>query len=68
MGIGSSSGRGVFDTVSLLDVQSFAAPRGNAWQANSMYSTGLINSYLNPNEGDSWKAYMNNFAYQNAMR
>ena len=63
----SSSGRGVFNTVSLTDVQNFAAPRGNAWQANSMYNTPYINDILNGSEGPGWQNYMNNFAFTNSQ-
>lgn len=63
----SSSSRGVFNTVSLTDVQNFAAPRGNAWQANSMYNTPYINDILNGSEGPGWQNYMNNFAFTNSQ-
>lgn len=68
MDIGMSSGsRGVFNTISLTDVNNFAAPRGNAWQATSMYNTPYINQILNGSEGSDWQNYMKSFAFSNAM-
>lgn len=68
MDIGMSSGsRGVFNTISLTDVNNFAAPRGNAWQATSMYNTPYINQILNGSEGSDWQNYMKTFAFSNAM-
>ena len=68
MDLGMSSSRGgVFNTITLSDVENFAAPRGNAWQASSLYNTDYVNSLLNKDSGNDWRNYMNNFAFNNAM-
>ena len=51
---------------SIILVENFSAPRGNAWQATSMYNTSYMNQILNPTQGDDWRNFMNQFAYINA--
>lgn len=59
MGIGSSP------TISLGAIDQFSAPRGNSWQATSMYSTGILNDILNRDAGQDWRNWMNAFALEN---
>ena len=60
MGIGSTP------TISLGAIDQFTAPRGNSWQATSMYSSGILNDILNRDGGQDWRNWMNNFAIQNS--
>ncbi len=59
MGIGSTP------TISLGAIDQFSAPRGNSWQATSMYSSGILNDILNRDAGQDWRNWMNSFALQN---
>lgn len=59
MGIGSTP------TISLGAIDQFTAPRGNSWQATSMYSSGILNDILNRDAGQDWRNWMNSFALQN---
>jgi len=61
MGIGSSP------TISLGAIDQFTAPRGNSWQATSMYSSGILNDILNRDAGQDWRNWMNAFALQNTV-
>jgi hypothetical protein len=68
MGIGglARDKQGMYNRITLSDVENFSAPRGNAWQATSMYNTAYMNQILNPTQGDDWRNFMNQFAYINA--
>ena len=55
----------VVPTISLGAIDQFTAPRGNSWQATSMYSSGILNDILNRDAGQDWRNWMNSFALQN---
>jgi hypothetical protein len=59
IGLGSRS------SLTLGEIDTFMAPQGNGWQAQSMYYTPHVNAQLNPDD-DAFNRYMGEFGYTNA--